>query len=315
MAVAQDALTEAQAQAADQLRAQLLVAVTTIYGAGIAADMLTNPEALLSFLRRLVPLSLAAQASMVRSTTLDLARQLPLDHPIAVKPTDLIGAKLRGAPIEQVYSRAVYEVEDRLDAGASFADAVNYGLHRVNQNAVTDLQLAKTHSTAAYVTQLQDRLRVKVGTMRTLSTTKSDHCALCILATTQVYYPNPDKPNLMPIHPGCGCGQILVFEDEIDERRAEMDQRYADIHDAVGRDLGGDYQRSDARSGLQPYQNIIVTHEHGELGPVLGVRAQNFEGPNKLPLHRPVRGDDNVPLLVPPDRTTNSTFGASHGTS
>lgn len=305
MAVAQDALAETQQQATDQLRAQLLAALTAIYGAGIAADMLTNPAALISFLKRLVPLSLAAQAQMVRSTTLDLHRQLPLDKPISVKPTDIIGAKLRGKPIEQVYSRAVYDIEDLLDAGHSFEEATDYGLHRVTQNAVTDLQLARTHATAAYTAQLQDQLRVEVGTMRTLSTTKPNHCALCVLASTQVYY----KPGqLMEIHPGCGCGQKLVFEDEIDERRDEMDRRYLDLHNAIRRDLGDEFQDSDAWSGAEMYKNIVMTHEHGEIGPILGVRGQRYEGPSQRAKAKnrrwsPNRGRTDVP--VQPSVPTN----------
>lgn len=299
VAVAPEALAETQSQANEQLRNQLIAAVTALYGAGIAADMVADPVALVQFLARLVPLSLAAQAQMVRSTTINLHRQLPLDKPIAIKPTDLIGAKLRGKPIEQVYARAVYDVEERLDAGDTFEEAVNFGLHRVTQNAVTDLQLASTHAAAAYTEQLQERVRVKVGLKRQLSN-RPDHCALCILATTQLYHAG----KLMPIHPGCGCEPVVVFEDEIEQFNSEMDQRYLDIHDIVRRDLGDKYQRSDARSGLQPYRNIIVTHEHGELGPVLGVRAQHFEGPvQRVDPHRtpPPREESGVPLPVPVD--------------
>lgn len=284
MAVAQDALDEAQAQANAQLRAQLLAAVAAIYTAGVASDMLTNPAALISFLKRLVPLSLAAQAQMVRSTTLDLHRQLPLDRPISVKPTDIIGAKLRGKPIEQVYSRAVYDVEDRLDAGDDFDTAMDYGLHRVTQNAVTDLQLANTHASREYMTQLQDRVGVKVGTMRVPGPTP---CALCVLASTQFY----DPPVLKAMHPGCGCGTRIVLEDEKDAALDEMDQRYLDIHDIIRRDLGESYVDPGGRKGLAPYKDILVTHEHGELGPVLGIRSQHFEGPTDVPVQPSVSTD------------------------
>jgi hypothetical protein len=280
MAVAQDALAEAQAQASAQLRAQLLAAVTAIYGAGIAADMLTNPAALITFLRRLVPLSLAAQASMVRSTQLDLARQLPLDRPITLKPTDIIGAKLRRKPIEQVYSRAVYDIEDLLDAGEPFADAVAYGLHRVTQNAVTDLQLASNHAARDYMTQLQDRVGTEVGTMRVPGPTP---CALCILASTQFYKPTV----LKEMHPGCGCGTRIVFGDEKDEALDEMDKRYLDIHDIIRRDLGDKYVDPGGRKGIAPYKHLFVTHEHGELGPVIGIRRQHFEGPTDVPVPVP----------------------------
>lgn len=295
MAVADDALAEAQTQATEQLRAQLLAAVATIYGAGVAADMLTNPAALITFLRRLVPLSLAAQAQMVRATQLDLARQLTLDRPIMLKPTDIIGAKLRGKPIERVYAKAVYDIEDQLDAGHSFEDAVNFGLHRVTQNAVTDLQLANTHASRDYMVQLQDRVGIKVGTMRTLSPSKPNHCALCILASTQFY----DPPTLKPIHPGCGCGTKIVFEDEEDEARAEMDRRYSDVHDMVRREFGEEFVDAGGRKGLMPYRKLMITHEHGELGPILGVRSQHFEGPHADSGHSHSVGSSQSPSHSP----------------
>lgn len=274
--VSTDALAEAQTQASDQLRTQVLAAVAALYGAGIAAEMLTNPAALVTFLKRLVPLSLAAQASVVRSTQLNLARQLPLDRPILLTPTDLIGAKLRGRPIEQVYARAVYEVEDRLDAGDDFETAVDFGLHRVTQNAATDLQLARIHAASAYTEQLSNRLPVKVGYRRVLKGESS--CALCILASTQIY----SHIKSMAIHPGCDCETEIVLDDEVDALEDEMNARYSDIHDIVRRDLGDSYVDPGARKGIQPYKHIMVTHEHGELGPVIGIRRQHFEGPTDV---------------------------------
>lgn len=276
MAVAKDAVAEAQEAQTDQLRNQLLAALTALYGIGIAADMLTNPAALTQFLGRLVPLSLAVQASVVRSTVQDLASQLPLDRPIMVKPTTIIGAHLRELPMEQVYARTVYSIEDRLDAGADYQAAVDYGLHRLTQTAVTDLQLARTHTSKRYVGELQAILPVKVGTMRVLSS-KPSHCALCILASTRVY----KADELMPIHPGCGCGTRLVIEDEGTSIAEQVNERWiGELHTIVARDLGDKYVNAGGR-GIQDYRHIEVSHEHGELGPILGVRGQHFEGPTE----------------------------------
>lgn len=286
MAVATDAAAQAQEAQTDQLRNQLLTALVALYGIGMAADMLTDPVQFAAFLGRLVPFSLAVQASMVRATVQDLARQLPLDEPILVKPTTIIGAHLRnGVPMEQVYARAVWSVEDRLDAGYSFTEAVDYGQHRLLQTAATDLQLARTHTAQRYTSELQTKIPHEiVGSRRTLSS-KPQHCALCILASTRTYKAH----ELMDIHPGCGCGVALIIGDE--QPPPVNEQFVLDLPNIIRRDLGDAYASSGGR-GLEDYKNIIVTHEHGELGPVLGVRNQHFEGPEhvaRLDEHQPIQ--------------------------
>ena len=48
---------------------------------------------------------------------------------------------------------------------------------------------------------------------------------------------------------------------------------------------GADHVREDlCRRGDGPvaYRDVLVSHEHGELGPVLAVKGRPFQGPNDL---------------------------------
>jgi hypothetical protein len=57
----------------------------------------------------------------------------------------------------------------------------------------------------------------------------------------------------------------------------------AELHAIVSRDLGDKYVSASGKKGPIDYRSIVVTHDHGELGPVLGVRGQNFIGPSDIP--------------------------------
>lgn len=112
-----------------------------------------------------------------------------------------------------------------------------------------------------------------IGYRRVLSG-KPNHCALCVIASTQRYH----KKDLRPMHPGCGCTTVpvLSFESEGDHVLDPnlLDQLHRSISDEFGEDVSN-------RSG-KGYRDIMVTHQHGELGPVLSWRGQHFAGPSVL---------------------------------
>ena len=112
-----------------------------------------------------------------------------------------------------------------------------------------------------------------IGYRRVLSG-KPNHCALCVIASTQRYH----KRNLRPMHPGCGCTTVpvLSFESEGDHilNQDLLDQ----LHQSIADEFGEDVSNRSARG----YRDIMVTHNHGELGPVLSWRGQHFAGPSVL---------------------------------
>lgn len=149
----------------------------------------------------------------------------------------------RGVPAAEVYGRMGPEVWSSLSRGLSFDEAVRAGLARALKTAETDLQLAKTHSSRYLIDNDTDAVSYR----RVLN---GESCTLCSQAATRVYH----RGDLMPIHPGCDCGVRPVYED----------------HPTPTPDPG---------TPVDDRGDVEVNH-HSELGPVLTVHGQHFEGPN-----------------------------------
>lgn len=179
---------------------------------------------------------------------------------------------LRGVAAAEVYRRPAVTTYTALANGTPLDAAVELGRQRAGDLAATDLQLAKTH--ASRDTLAHDP-RV-TGYRRVLEGSKS--CALCIVASTQRYH----REELMPVHPGCDCKVAPIYGSKdpgqvidpgtLDEVHARIAERFG-VADAGARAIPGE--------ALQ-YRDALVVHEHGELGPVLGVRGQDFTGPTDL---------------------------------
>lgn len=166
---------------------------------------------------------------------------------------------LRGVPALDVYQRPFRQIWWDLSQNKPLPDAVSSARTRLQSLAVTDLQLAKT-TTAQHVL---GKAQGVTGYRRVLNGASS--CALCVLAATRTYH----KADLLPIHSGCDCGVAPLFDHE---RAPDVT---ADLHNLVAQDLGEKYVNYSG-SG---YRDLVVTHDHGELGPVLTVRGEHFQGP------------------------------------
>lgn len=181
---------------------------------------------------------------------------------------DVSGAAVRnGANPIGVYQRAGKEVAKYLATGHTLDDAIEAGLRRALGTAATDLQLSKTWTARSMFT----RMPGVVGYRRV--PTGAETCGLCIVASTQRYH----KANLMPIHPGCDC-MVLPIIGTRDPGQTLDEQTLASAHDAIRERFGDiDY------GGRAPdYRKVLITHEHGEIGPVIGVRGQHFTGPDDI---------------------------------
>lgn len=161
-------------------------------------------------------------------------------HPVGV-PSD-VATGARGVPTAEVYARMGPEVWSRLADGLSIDEAIQAGLTRAVKVAATDMQLAKIHA-ADYVMSADDT----VTSYRRVVNGKT--CSLCISAADRTYY----RGNLLPIHPGCDCGVQPVYGE-----RPPVVNTSAELADDRG--------------------DIEINH-HGELGLVLTVSGQHFEGP------------------------------------
>ena len=215
----------------------------------------------------------AGQVATAATEDAWLAALLSLEAGSTVRPLGVsraVATGARGVPTATVLERAGARVWRSLANGAPLDVAVAQGRARAELSVHTDMQLARTHA-AGDVLRRRDGV---VGFRRVLS--GSESCALCVVASTQRYR----RGDLLPIHPGCDCGiapivgssdpgQVLA-PDTLDRLQERVAERFGET-DASGRRIAD-------------FRNLIVTHEHGELGPVLVRRGDAFTGPDDLDL-------------------------------
>lgn len=188
-----------------------------------------------------------------------------------------------GADPADVYSRPFNLVWRRLHDLApldeqKIQDAITSGQKRAVQMALTDVQLAKTHTAADQM----KRNRNIVGYRRQLEGAYS--CALCIVASTRRYH----KAELMPIHPACDCQPVPIMGGEkidLNLDPALLEAVHATVADQFGadstaaRNIRGAF-KDNGDSVL--YRDVLITHQHGELGPILAIRGQHWVGPGDI---------------------------------
>jgi hypothetical protein len=251
-----------------QLRANLLATLARMWA---ALTSWRDADAA-AFAAQAVPAVAGAQQATATLTAAYLARIVaqmsgsPLTPP-RLNPRGLVGEAVRKAPPAEVYRRPFVQVYTELGKGTSLDAAVAAGGRRLQSIAATDLQLAKTH-TAQRVLRNEHRV---VGYRRVLT---GDHsCGLCLVASTQRYH----KSDLLPIHPECDCSVAPLLGDE-DPGQVIDEGRLAGTHAAVADRFGS--SAADARR--IDYRKVLITHQHGEIGPVLAVKGQHFDrGPNR----------------------------------
>lgn len=217
-----------------------------------------------------------------------------------------------GVTKEVEYSRPFNEVEYALGEGADHEYAMLRGARRLAQLVTTDIQLAKTKTAQDMLSHSKvQRYRRVIGS--------AHPCALCLLASTQVYY----HEDLMPIHPGCEC-DVEPIEGEEDPRDIWIPREYLKDTNADGED---DNQKTGKAGLIQRYlqgianqfddshelpdepvdlDQVLKVRDHGEMGPVLTFPWQKFTGPNDLPTKPsrviPKQSDYDLAALIAPER-------------
>lgn len=184
-------------------------------------------------------------------------------------PRDALAtAALRnGADFDEVYSRPFVDLYTALSKGKTMTEAIDAGAFRARSLATTEIQLARRDA-GLRARNGNDRI---VGYIRTL--TGRENCALCYVASTQRYR----RGDLMPIHPGCDCGEQPIYGTS-DPGQVIDEQLLEATHQAVEERFGF----SD-RGGRAIDYRLIEVRDHGELGPLLTVRGQHFDGPDSIP--------------------------------
>ena len=219
----------------------------------------------LRFVRQITPILSGAKMQAAQASVAFYKSMANLDDQDWQQPTisaaDLTTQALRnGVTTEQVYRRPFVDVYTALSKGKQMTEAIEAGANRVESLASTEIQLAR-RNVGLKARNANDRI---VGYIRTL--TGAENCALCYVASTQRY----TRGELMPIHPGCDCGEMPLYGTQdpgqvIDEARLEA------THDNIAERFG--VSARDARS--VDYRNIKI-EQNKELGPVLTIRGQDF---------------------------------------
>lgn len=229
------------------------------------------------FVRAVVPVIEAGQVQTAALTDAYLAAVestitgLPV-RPVGIPADLVVDEAVRGVATAAVYSRTGPTVWTALSQGASLRVAAQKGLQRALSTASTDMQLAKTHA-SRHVLSKKDGV---VGYRRVITGSKS--CGLCIVASSQRYH----KHNLLPCHPGCDCSVAPIYGKH-DPGQVVDPSTLAGVHDAIAQRFGAFTESARGRDGIPNYRDVLVTHEHGEIGPVLSVKGQTFTGPDDLP--------------------------------
>lgn len=257
-------LTRAYQSAVERLRVDTVRATQDIWRA--LPDY--RDQDIARFRRTTIPLVRAASQRVAQLTAAYQMRSLAeLDDnvPMALLPAGQI-AEPRGVPAQTVYDRPAVTVYTELSRGASLPVAVAAGARRLQSLVETDLQLVKVaqaHRSIA-ASSFEFYRRVLTG---------NENCALCVIASTQRYR----KRNLMPIHPGCDCSVEVLAVDQ-DPGQVIDPALLEGTHGKVA-ELTGVADRG----GRAPdYRELIVTSEHGEIGPYLRWRSDAFTGPDDL---------------------------------
>jgi hypothetical protein len=258
-----------------QVRDRVLTFATALWGSS-ASLRDADVDRLVA---RLVPVVEGGQLQVANLTNAYIQRVAELEGlKAAVADVDrdqVIG--YRGVPAADVYRRPAVATYSALATGKSFSDAREEGLHRLASIVSTDLQQARTRQARAgyAVAGFDYAVRVLSG---------AENCALCVIASTQRY----NAGSLMPIHPGCDCGErgVRAGRDPgqvIDQKLLDAAYAQIDVKLAGGEpspELG--QKRTAAGKPLSDLTDLIITREHGELGPTLTWRQDHFTGPDAL---------------------------------
>ena len=266
------ALQAAYAQQTQQLRN---ITVAALVAAWLGLRSWRDAD-IKRFLHSAEPILAASLRRMSATTSWYLTRSLRdlTGRPVPV-PTPQLAYPRAGVDPAIVYARPFRDVWTALGDGKPLEQALQDGQRRLEKLAQTDLQLAKTH-TAREVLAREDDI---VGYRRVLEGAYS--CVLCIVASTVRYH----KADLMPIHPGCDCGIEPIHGDRDPGRIIDAPQLVG-AHDAIADRFGRESPAAREIRGAfndkgEPllYRDVLISHEHGELGPILAVRGQKFTGP------------------------------------
>ena len=230
----------------------------------------------------------AAQAAIAYNGQVAALEGKPFVQP-SLAEIDLSTEALRnGTNVEDVYRRPFVQMRMALAKNpGDFTAALNTGTLTARSLARTEVQLSR-RKVSLFARKYNKNV---VGYLRTL--TGMESCALCYVASSQRYH----KGDLLPIHPGCDCGEMPIYGDS-DPGQIIDKQLLEKSHEAVGERFGSIARTARGDGEKLPDYNKIMVEDHGEMGPMLSVKGQAFTGPNDLSLK-----GKSMPVVKAPEPT------------
>jgi hypothetical protein len=172
-------------------------------------------------------------------------------RPVTLRPADL--AKLRGIDPQEAYRRPFAVVYRALAEGHPLTDSVEQGRIRLLNLAATDVQLAKTHTAQRVLhTAPSNVVGYRRGTYRATQL-RSMHRRIHPAVPHQTIDADPSRVRLhrRPIVGDDDPGQV-INPPLLDAAHDAIRQRFAGF-DFCARAID--------------YRKVLLTHQHGELGP------------------------------------------------
>lgn len=143
--------------------------------------------------------------------------------------------------------------------------ALSRSIERSIQLIETDIMLAARQAQQEAMSEVDETITHYRRVLRP-ELSKTGSCALCIVASTQIY----KLKDLLPIHGRCKC-ETMPIVGHIDPGQTLNQADLKRLYEAAG-----------STNGLDLKRVRVQVNEHGELGPVLTVRGQKFTGPDDL---------------------------------
>lgn len=262
------------------------------------------------------PIGVAMQSSVANLTSAFLANRTG-KKPLAPDPSKVLGRNDNPSSTQDAvamwadtYARPFVQARSLVKNGMSLDDAVHRTAIRIALMVDTDSQMSKLR-------QAHESLRhygaTRYKRVNHPEASKTGTCALCLLASTQVYY----VEDLLPIHTGCQCDVDLIQPGDITringrnyvglstlqipEELMHMGER-ADPDSARSR-IAGYLQDMDKRQFnviTEAWAQTVDVGYHPEIGPVLALKKTpvlNYDPSLPKPVHTVSIDLDKQPKL------------------
>lgn len=194
------------------------------------------------FLKAVVPTVRAGQVRAVALTNAYLAQKTGNTKLYSLKVDDLVGSAARnGIDPDLVYRRPFETVWGAVEK-IGYAAAIAKGMSRLLSTVDMDVQMASRNATLAVGAASEGRI---VGWIRVADPSCCDFCQMLDGVKT-----GPDEPQ--PLHNNCGCTADPI-----------------EVNTPAAEDINGSFA---------PGEEIddVLIEEHGELGPVITFKDNNF---------------------------------------